>query len=391
MSKVISRNFGDVMSHHEHTFLPPPPPPSTVTQPSNTSSSLPFSKKTNRDWPRMSKPKDDGGKSSSSKVMLGIKHSGGNVMSGIKSGKEKVASGGSKAMSGIGKGVHAISSPIESAVRKTVDKANDSLHGGNHSSHSTSSSTKEASQGETSHQEGSATDTEVKKTTAEPVSKETPATLASETTVAPPQSQETPAEAGPTTEADAASNDSKHGLLGSVESVTNKILVAPVKGVVGKVTEGGNKLLVNPARDVSKKAKEALHIKSKSGSRELDADKEQDVDLPNVPPDDTLKKMNVIINKQLKNVSVQDYYATAWSEGDGTKKPPLYGPWLKESGKQEISVGKWEFADANTDFVGDWDGEKYRQKRVSRILLLLVRSINFVCPHRKMFYSCLVL
>jgi hypothetical protein len=75
--------------------------------------------------------------------------------------------------------------------------------------------------------------------------------------------------------------------------------------------------------------------------------------------------MNVIISKCLKDVSIQDYYAIAWSEGDRTNKAPLYEPWLKESGKQQINVGEWEFADDGADFVGNWDGEKYSQRRVS--------------------------
>lgn len=329
-----------------------------------------------------------GGKAEfSSKVMSGIASSGKkvasggeSVMSGIKSGTEKVASSGGKAMSGIAtsgsKAINTITSPIGSAVRNTVDKASTSLHG--NSSHSTSSA-KDDSMKEDSTPAPSALD----KIDSAPAPKDETAPeekqAAKSTTVV--ASSESAPEKKPATDSAAAS-----GLLGSAENVTNKLLVTPVKGVAELVAEGGNKLLVTPVKSMAHKAaeggkaitqrsKEALHINSKGASRGLDnKENEADEDLPDVPPDDTLEKMNVIINKRLKDVSITDYYAIGWSEGYRTNKPPLYGPWLKESGKQDINVGEWQFAEEGQEFVGDFDGEKYTQKRVRCSLVLIAAS-----------------
>ena len=94
-------------------------------------------------------------------------------------------------------------------------------------------------------------------------------------------------------------------------------------------------------------------------------DQETDAHVADVPPDDTLEKMNIIINKRLKNVSISQYYETVWSEQSEGDNVPLYRSFLEESGKQDIVVGGWEVAQDNTDYLGDWDGEKYQKKRVS--------------------------
>jgi hypothetical protein len=328
----------------------------------------------------MSESKDGGGKS----VFSGIKTGSSNVVSAIKQSTEKVASSGSKAISGVASGgskaIHAISSPMESAVRKTVDKANDSLHGKSSSHSTTSDKELVATEGGISgSKEGSKSSVTAEYHTQTAHEEAAPATCPNEMTIGAPRETHQEEQATQATTMDATSaaagatlDEAKPGFLGNVEHMTNKIFVAPVKGAAGKVAEGGNKLFVNPVKDASKKAKDVLHINSKGASRGIDtAQKEEEVDIVDVPPDETLKKMDVIINKQLKDVSIQDYYATAWSEGDGTNKPPLYGPWLKDSGKEKITVGKWEFAEANTDFLGEWDGEKYNQKRVCDVLFML--------------------
>lgn len=310
----------------------------------------------------------------SSKVISGIANSGKKMASGGSSVASGIKSSGGKAISGIastgGKAIHTIASPIGSAVRQTVDKANSGLHG--NSSHGSTSSAKEEvaeTHDNNNIKEGSI-----------PAPKEEDS---SDPSVATPEpkgaSVAAPASSiEATSSTPEAKNDSRYGLLGSVENVTNKLLVTPVKGAAGFVSEGGNKLLVTPAKSaahkvaqggkaITQRSKEALHITNKSASRDLDSEEEDEsVPLADVPPDDTLKKMNIIINKRLKDVPIPDYYAVAWSEGQNTNKAPLYGPWLKESGKQDIKVGEWEFADEGKDFVGDWDGEKYTQKRVRR-------------------------
>ena len=81
--------------------------------------------------------------------------------------------------------------------------------------------------------------------------------------------------------------------------------------------------------------------------------------LPPVPPDVTLKKMEVVVNKKIRNTSIQNFYDTCIAETSG----PFYGPCLEDDGNQEVSVGEWE---TNSDeFLKEWCGEKYSKKRVS--------------------------
>jgi hypothetical protein len=79
------------------------------------------------------------------------------------------------------------------------------------------------------------------------------------------------------------------------------------------------------------------------------------------PPDTTLQKMDVVLSKHLRNVSIQRYYEIAWSEGNGTDEKPLYGPWLKKAGF-DVEVGDWELSET----VGAWCKERYPQKRTAR-------------------------
>jgi hypothetical protein len=127
----------------------------------------------------------------------------------------------------------------------------------------------------------------------------------------------------------------------------------------------------NPIKDVadffgegSKTVKRLVHHKRKDSSSRSVPDNDQETDdLADVPPDDTLEKMNIIIDKRLKNVSISQYYETVWSEqseGDGV---PLFRSFLEESDKQDIDVGEWEVADNNAGFIGDWDGEEYQKRR----------------------------
>jgi hypothetical protein len=104
----------------------------------------------------------------------------------------------------------------------------------------------------------------------------------------------------------------------------------------------------------------------------LSDDGETDYSYPVVSPDPTLQKMKIILKKKLHGVSVMDFYDICWSEGMMTDRTPFYGPWLETSGKQNVSVGDWEFAtgnnstDTNREYVGPWDGECYEQKRVRK-------------------------
>ena len=76
--------------------------------------------------------------------------------------------------------------------------------------------------------------------------------------------------------------------------------------------------------------------------------------------DTTLSKMNIIAERKLKGVSLQDYFDVAWSEGHNCDKKPMYGPFLDKQGKNNVTVGSWE----DGEFVGDWCEEKYTSKRI---------------------------
>jgi hypothetical protein len=77
-----------------------------------------------------------------------------------------------------------------------------------------------------------------------------------------------------------------------------------------------------------------------------------------VPPDNTLSKMEIVISRNLRNISIERFYELVWSEGINTTENPLYRPFLEES-NLDVEVGDWEFV----DFVGPWDQERYQQKR----------------------------
>jgi hypothetical protein len=74
-----------------------------------------------------------------------------------------------------------------------------------------------------------------------------------------------------------------------------------------------------------------------------------------VPPDETLKKMNIVLSRHLKSISVQRFYEIAWSE----EEKPFYEPWLSRV-CFDINMGRWKLERA----VGPWCGESYDQKRV---------------------------
>ena len=79
---------------------------------------------------------------------------------------------------------------------------------------------------------------------------------------------------------------------------------------------------------------------------------------PVTPKDSVLPKMEIVISRHLRNISIQRFYELVWAEGINTNEKPLYGPWLAE-GCLDVEVGPWEFV----EFIGPWDKEKYTQKR----------------------------
>lgn len=219
-----------------------------------------------------------------------------------------------------GKAVHKIASPLEGAVRNTVD----SLHGKNR----------------TRKAEILADNPEEKET----------ASLVTDDKVEPESTEES----------------SKHGSSSFFEE-TKAATSSAFKAVVEKTHERGEEVLETLAAPVKR-------ISDKSGDATSDAKagNQDEVDLADVPPDATLQKMNIIISKRLKDVSIPDFYEIVWSEGNRTNRKPLYGPWLEESGKTNVVVGDWAFADEGDEFVGGWCEEKYPQKRVSHTVMLRV-------------------
>lgn len=77
-----------------------------------------------------------------------------------------------------------------------------------------------------------------------------------------------------------------------------------------------------------------------------------------VPPDETLGKMEVVLTKHIRKISIQRFYDIVWSEGQGTTEKPLYLPWL-ERACHDIDMSTWDFAPC----TGSWCGETYAQKR----------------------------
>lgn len=78
--------------------------------------------------------------------------------------------------------------------------------------------------------------------------------------------------------------------------------------------------------------------------------------LPPIPPDDTLKTMDVIITKRLKGLTVQQFHDIVWKEDP---EKPLYRKWLESSGKNDIDIEDWQMGDTK----GVWDGEAYQKQR----------------------------
>jgi hypothetical protein len=82
-------------------------------------------------------------------------------------------------------------------------------------------------------------------------------------------------------------------------------------------------------------------------------------DVMEVPTDDTLQKMEVVLTKHLRGISIKRFYEIAWSEGNQTSEKPLYRLWL-ERACHDVDVGEWQF----TPNVSSWCKETYSQKRI---------------------------
>jgi len=83
--------------------------------------------------------------------------------------------------------------------------------------------------------------------------------------------------------------------------------------------------------------------------------------LPDVPPDKTLQKMDLLLNNTLKGVSVSNFFNAIWSEEDLTRQ--FYKPLLLKKGNQDVDVGEWEISVNDNGFIKTWCGETYERRR----------------------------
>jgi len=87
--------------------------------------------------------------------------------------------------------------------------------------------------------------------------------------------------------------------------------------------------------------------------------------VPAVPPDETLKKMEHVLTKKLKGVSLQHFYNMCWTENADAEGGPFYRSFLESQKGHDISVSDWEIADEGADsYTHPWSGEKMTQKRI---------------------------
>jgi len=105
--------------------------------------------------------------------------------------------------------------------------------------------------------------------------------------------------------------------------------------------------------EVAKSLNEITEKKSKKSKK-----------LPEVPPDEVVKTMELVFSKKIKNMSIARFYEICWSEGNGTDAKPFYGPWLDKCGCFDIEISEWDDSEGESDkFTNAWCGEKYDRKR----------------------------
>jgi len=81
------------------------------------------------------------------------------------------------------------------------------------------------------------------------------------------------------------------------------------------------------------------------------------VQSPVVPPDSTLKGMDVVLCKTIKNVSVKSLFENAWA--DRSERESFYGSWLNDEECFDITMEEWKIA----KFKNEWCNEEYDQYR----------------------------
>mmetsp|Transcript_1981 Transcript_1981/g.3031 ORF Transcript_1981/g.3031 Transcript_1981/m.3031 type:complete len:349 (+) Transcript_1981:60-1106(+) len=152
-----------------------------------------------------------------------------------------------------------------------------------------------------------------------------------------------------------SNEEHKDGVLGTTKAfckITGKLL----------------KKTANCTEKVVVKTKDAILTPLHHKKKEEDKIKNEEVAeeaVALVSPDETLQSMDIIVEKTLKGVTVQNFFDICWKEDES----PLYYPWLESMGYLDVEVGKWEIREEGDDnhdslFVGNWDEERYPMKRV---------------------------
>ena len=78
-----------------------------------------------------------------------------------------------------------------------------------------------------------------------------------------------------------------------------------------------------------------------------------------VPPDETLRKMQVILSRTIHNTSVQEFYDIVWSECNSTSETAFYKSFLERE-CLDVNVGAWD----RNEITRSWCGETYTQSRL---------------------------
>lgn len=125
-------------------------------------------------------------------------------------------------------------------------------------------------------------------------------------------------------------------------------------------------------RDEALQTMEALLAYTKKAQLDVDKDKsgataavgstKSAIDAKPVADDEVLKKMDKLLSRTLRNVSISRFYDVVWSDEKKTSDDSFYARWLKDGGCFDVDIGAWEFPENGA--VGGWCQEKYTQKRV---------------------------
>ena len=83
--------------------------------------------------------------------------------------------------------------------------------------------------------------------------------------------------------------------------------------------------------------------------------------LKKVPPDEGLKKMQIVLSKKIPNMSISKFYTLCWSESE---EHAFYKPFLQNDGCFDIIFPEWQHDD---QFFHSFSDETYTQKRVSTV------------------------